>query len=110
MAGPEQTTQPVVPPARMPDVTISLIRTWVPIAVGALVTWAAAASHLVIPAGASATAGALAAMLVAAGYYTLARLLERSTNNGVRTVGRYLLGGVVPPTYISTARATGILK
>jgi hypothetical protein len=91
---------------RVSDLAVSLIRTWVPIGVGALLGWVATAGHVVVPPGASATAGAVAAGLCAAAYYGLARLLERTAGTQVwprvaRALGRYMLGGVVRvPTYV----------
>lgn len=97
-------------PARTADVSISLIRTWVPIGVGALLAWLAAATHTVIPAGASATVGTVAAALVAAAYYAVARLLERAGSPSARTIGRYMLGGVVPPIYVDAATQARVLR
>lgn len=85
--------------ARVRDIATSLIRTWVPIGVGALATWLAATAHWVIPAGASAAVGALAAGSTAGLYYTLARAAERSRRPWVRAIGRWMLGGQVPPEY-----------
>jgi hypothetical protein len=88
------------PPRRVPDVTASLIRTWVPIAAGGVLTWVAARSDFAISAETSASVGAFAAMGTAAGYYGLARLLESTTR--LRGVGRWMLGGVVSrPSYLS---------
>lgn len=101
---------PAVPPARTPDIAISIIRTWVPILVGALVAWLAASEHIAIPPHASAAAGAAATAIVAAWYYTLARLLESARSPAVRSVGRYMLGGVVPPVYVTAARSARIIK
>lgn len=91
---------------KVADLAVSLIRTWVPIGMGALLAWIAASQHLpAVPAGASATAGAVAAGLCAGGYYALARALESVTGAGLparagRGLGRVMLGGVVrTPTY-----------
>lgn len=92
---------------RVNDIAASLIRTWVPIGVGALLTWIAAATDTVISPEMSASAGAYAAMLTAAGYYGVARLLEASRGHSrvagaMRTVGRFMLGGVAKkPSYLS---------
>jgi len=86
------------------DLAVSLIRTWVPIGVGAILGWIAESRHVIVPAGASATAGTLAAGMCAAGYYALARLLEHSPGAGAltiagRTLGRIMLGGLSAPHY-----------
>lgn len=86
------------------DVVTSLIRVWVPIAVGAVVTWLASSRHIVIPADASAAAGAFAATTCAAAYYAMARFLERARQRRVRTVGHWMLGGNVPPVYLESER------
>jgi hypothetical protein len=106
----EPTASGAVPPARTADVATSLIRTWVPIGVGAIITWIAASQHVVIPAHASATVGTLVTAAVASGYYALARLLERTTSPMLRTIGRWMLGGVVPPAYLTAAQAARIMR
>lgn len=98
------------PPARMNDIATSLIRTWVPIGVGAVVAWGAASQHIIIPPDASAAVGAFAATIAAAAYYALARLLERARPAWLRVVGRYMLGGVVPPVYLDAATSARILR
>lgn len=104
--GPQGGVQPV----RASDLAISLIRTWVPIAVGAILAWLAATKHVLIPAHASAAAGAFATSLAAAAYYALARLLERSNNATVRAIGGYLLGGTVSPVYLDAAQSARIIR
>jgi hypothetical protein len=99
-----------VPPVRMADVVTSLIRTWVPIGVGAFLTWVAASRHIGISPHASAAVGAAMAAALSAGWYALARLLERGGRPVIRTIGRYMLGGVVPPIYVTAAQATRILR
>lgn len=94
----------------MSTVVTSLIRTWVPIGVGALLAWGGATAHVVIPPHASAAVGAFAATACAAAYYALARLLERSSRTALRTAGRYMLGGVVPPVYLDAATAARALR
>lgn len=85
---------------RVPDLVASLIRTWVPIGVGALLAWFAASRHVVLPAHASAALGAFAAAVCASAYYGLARWLEHARAGALRSVGRYMLGGVAKvPTY-----------
>jgi hypothetical protein len=94
---------------KMPNVAASLIRTWVPIAVGALLTWIASWSDVAIGPDTSATVGAFAAMAVAALYYALARIFEstrghNTTAGTLRNVGRFMLGGVMfKPVYLSDA-------
>lgn len=97
-------------PARTADVATSLIRTWVPIGAGAILAWIAASTHTVIPAHASAAVGAFAATGCAAGYYALARLLERTRSPLARTIGRYMLGGVIPPVYLDAAQQARVLR
>lgn len=65
----------------------SLIRTVVPVAVGAGLTWLEVHWHLPIPAGASATVGLTAAAVTVAGYYAAARAVEHRWPR----VGRWLL-------------------
>lgn len=86
---------------RVSDLAVSLIRTLVPMAVGAALTWAAQRWHVVLPAGADATAGAWTAAAAAGGWYTLARYLEHRGPKPVRWLGRFMLGGVVRvPVYV----------
>jgi hypothetical protein len=97
-------------PARAADVLTSLIRTWVPVGVGALLTWFAASTHTGIPPRASATVGALVAAALSAGYYAIARLLERTTSTLARDIGRWMLGGAVPPLYLDAAHRARIMR
>lgn len=55
----------------------SLIRTWVPVGIGSVLAWAAVHWHIVVDPGASATAATVATALCIAGYYALARVVER---------------------------------
>lgn len=93
----------------MPNVAASLIRTWVPIAVGALLTWVASWSNWAIGPETSATVGAFAAMATAAIYYGLARALESARGHStraamLRNVGRFMLGGIISkPVYMTEA-------
>lgn len=98
---------PADEPRHVSDVAVSLIRTWVPIGVGSVLAWIAASRHIAIPAGASAAVGAFLAAALASGYYAAARALEQSLGDtlvarSLRTLGRYMLGGLVAkPTYMS---------
>lgn len=92
------------PPTRMPDLAASVIRTWVPIGVGAALTFAASRLRLVINPADSMTVGMFAVTAVSAGYYGLARLLEAGRRPWLRAVGRFMLGGVVRvPRYVTEA-------
>jgi hypothetical protein len=90
---------------RVSDLAVSLIRTWVPIAVGAALTWAARRWGIVLPDELGAEAAVWATAAVAALYYALARWLERRTGSGLtaragRWAGRWMLGGVIrQPVY-----------
>lgn len=91
----------------MPNVAASLIRTWVPIAAGAVLTWIASWSDWALDPNASATVGAFAAMATAALYYGAARALESarghsSTARTLRTIGRFMLGGVISKPFYLT--------
>lgn len=55
----------------------SVIRTWVPIAIGAVLAWVNAHWEIVLAGDASTTAIIIATAAVTAGYYALARLVER---------------------------------
>lgn len=93
-----------IPDTRTPDTVTSLIRTWVPIAVGAVVAWAAESTHTVLPAGASAATGTLVAALLAGAYYALARVLEQVRGESTlarfgRTAGTVMFAGRSKPVY-----------
>lgn len=60
----------------MSDLLASLIRTWVPIGVGALISWLVTLGIEVDPATESGLIVGLTG-LITAGYYTLVRLLEK---------------------------------
>jgi hypothetical protein len=60
-----------------PGYVQSLIRTWVPVAIGSLIAWVALHWHIVVDPGASTTAGAIVTALCIAAYYALCRLVER---------------------------------
>lgn len=55
----------------------SIIRTWVPITVGAVVAWIVTHWNIVVSPGASATAGVVATAVVTALYYGAARAVEQ---------------------------------
>lgn len=56
---------------------VSLIRTGVPILVGALLAWLASSLHVVIGPSSQAGLVSLCVAVLSAGYYALVRLLER---------------------------------
>lgn len=73
---------------------ISYIRTWIPMAVGALITWLATSHNIIVD---DATSAALIAGfngLVSAIYYGVARLLEK-----VNPIFGYFLGVPKQPVY-----------
>lgn len=76
----------------MSDVIISLVRTYVPLAVGGGLSWAA--TRLGIADFDSSGVEAAAVLFVSAAYYALARLLERKW-----PVFRFLLGVPRQPGY-----------
>ena len=78
----------------MSDQFVSLIRTWVPIVVGSLISWLAS---LGLDVGAQANTGLtifLTALVIAV-YYALVRALEKKWP----VVGRFLLGSSRVPEY-----------
>lgn len=75
------------------DTFIGLIRTWVPIAVGAVIAWLATAGLQLDKETQAAAVVALTGLIQAA-YYTVVRLLE----NKYPAVG-WLLGKAKTPTY-----------
>lgn len=78
----------------MNDYVISLIRTWVPVGVGLVITWLARKLGVVLDEDTSAAASAVAAAVVTAVYYAAARALEsRWPALGV------LLGAPKTPSY-----------
>lgn len=77
---------------------ISLIRTYVPIGVGFVLTWLASSLRIVVDPSSQAGLVALCVTVLSAAYYFLARLLEkRFPWLGV------LLGAVAKPTYVKPA-------
>jgi len=73
---------------------VSLIRTWTPIGVGLALTWLASTLHVVIAPSSQAGLVALCVAVLSAGYYLLARLLERQ----FPWLGA-LLGATAKPSY-----------
>ena len=72
----------------MSDFIVSLIRTWVPLAVGYLIAWG------VLPADLSESATLALAAIVTGAYYAIVRALERRW-----PVVGWLLGTAKAPTY-----------
>lgn len=58
-------------------VVVSLIRTVVPIGIGAVLAWVATNYNVVVPERASSTVVVLTTAAITAGYYALARLVEK---------------------------------
>ncbi|MFB4319074.1 hypothetical protein [Actinomadura sp. 21ATH] len=89
----------------MDDYVVSLIRTWVPVAVGAGLTWLAAETGLVLDEDAGAAASTLAVALVIALYYAIARAIEQRWPR----VGRIMLalGLRRTPRYETVPRLAG---
>jgi hypothetical protein len=87
----------------MNDFVTSLIRTWVPIGIGAFITWLATNYNIVVPDDASSSLVVGVAALVTALYYALARALEKA----YPWLGRLLVGLGVgkAPQYPTTAPA-----
>ena len=71
----------------MDDYITSQIRTWVPVAVGALIVWAATTLGVVLDDGTSAALTAAAVGIVTSVYYAAARAVEHRWP----AVGRVLL-------------------
>lgn len=76
----------------------SLIRTCVPLGVGFALTWLAATLKIVIDPQTELYLGGLAVVVLTAGYYWLARLLEKRW-----PVLGFLLGKAVQPKYTPPA-------
>lgn len=56
---------------------VSLIRTWVPVGVGFLLTWLATSLKIVVDPSSQAGLVALCVAVLSAAYYWIARLLEK---------------------------------
>lgn len=78
----------------MSDQLISLIRTYVPIGVGIILTWLASTAGIILDPSSSAAVTAGVTGLVIAVYYGIARLLEK-----VSPVFGVLLGATKQPVY-----------
>lgn len=83
----------------MNDYALSLIRTWVPIAVGSVLSWLAVKYGIAVPESISneVTVGLTAALI--AGYYALVRGLEKRWP----AFGK-LLGAAKKPVYVAPRR------
>lgn len=76
----------------------SLIRTYVPIGVGFVLTWVASSLRIVVDPSSQAGLVALCVAVLSAGYYFLARVLERK----FPALG-VLLGAAAKPVYTKPA-------
>jgi hypothetical protein len=89
----------------MSDFITSLIRTWVPIGVGAVITWLATNYNIVVPEDASSSLVVGVAALVTALYYAAARAVEKA----YPWLGKLLVGLGVgkAPEYPAVTKARG---
>lgn len=78
----------------MNNFIISLIRTWTPTLVGAVLAWLAARGMEIDPNDAAAVVSGLTGLFIA-GYYLLARIIERK----FPSLGGLLLGSKAKPVY-----------
>jgi hypothetical protein len=90
----------------MSDYLISLIRTWVPVGIGAALTWLATRLGIVLDEDTSAQAAVVATVLVVAVYYAVVRKLEQRWP----AIGRVLLGlgAAKTPTYTAPGDAVHV--
>lgn len=79
----------------MNDYFLSLIRTWVPIGVGAVLSWLLVKYGVVVPEDISAEVTAGLTGLVTAVYYAIVRALEKRWPK----IGALLLGSSKKPAY-----------
>lgn len=79
----------------MSNFITSLIRTWTPTLVGSVLAWLASKGMEINPEDAAAIITGLTGLFIA-GYYLLARLIEKK----FPTLGGYLLGSTAKPTYV----------
>lgn len=86
----------------MNDLLTSYIRTYVPIVVGAVLTWAARRWGIVLDEATSAQASIVAVAVVTAVYYAVVRLLEQAWP----AAGRFL-GAKAAPVYERPRSLTG---
>lgn len=70
------------------DYLLSLIRTWVPVGVGAALTWLAMHFNIVLDADMSTTAATVATGLIVGAYYALVRALETQWPGFGRLLGK----------------------
>lgn len=84
----------------MNDFLTSLIRTWVPVGIGAFISWLATNYDVIVPEDASSSLVVGVVALVTAVYYALARAIEKA----YPMLGRLLvgLGAGKAPEYPST--------
>jgi hypothetical protein len=83
----------------MNDYVVSLIRTWVPLAVGSALTWLATRTGIVLDEQTSTMANTLAVGLVTAVYYTAARAVEQRWPRTGRALLALGLTGPRTPAY-----------
>ncbi|XVQ12117.1 hypothetical protein ACQP1W_05925 [Spirillospora sp. CA-255316] len=83
----------------MNDYVVSLIRTWVPVAVGAALTWLATEAGIVLDDNTSAMATTVAVAFVTAAYYAAARAIEQRWPKVGRIMLALGLTGARTPAY-----------
>jgi hypothetical protein len=99
---------------RVSDLAASLIRTGVPVVVGAVLAWLAARHDIVIDDRTSTAAMPWIVAGTIGAYYVLARWLERRRGDrwparAARWVGRWLLGGIVrQPVYAQPSQRLAV--
>jgi hypothetical protein len=86
------------------DYIVSLIRTWVPVAVGGALTWLASRTGIVLDENTSAMAATVAVALVTTAYYTAARSLEQKWPRLGRALLTLGLTKAPAPAYHPTKR------
>ncbi|GAA2450782.1 hypothetical protein GCM10010191_80990 [Actinomadura vinacea] len=87
----------------MNDYVVSLIRTWVPVAVGAALTWLATKAGIVLDDDTSAMATTVAVGFVTATYYAAARAIEQKWPKVGRIMLALGLTGARTPAYQTPA-------
>ncbi len=84
----------------MSDYLTSIIRTLVPVGVGALLGWLASHGITISETESAGLTAACVALAIAA-YYALARAAETSRYPWLAAIGRFLLGGIArKPVYV----------